>query len=71
MPTTYEIIIYGRIQHVGFRERIENLGHALGIDGIVYNYEDGTVRILANFPSERKKKLFKDKTNFWRVRKCK
>ena len=60
MPTTYEIVIYGRVQHVGFRERIENLGHALGVDGVIYNYEDGTVRILANFTSERKKKLFKE-----------
>ncbi|EHP89074.1 acylphosphatase [Methanotorris formicicus] len=58
MPTTYELKIYGKVQHVGFRERIENLGHALGIDGVVYNYKDGTVRILANFTSERKKQLF-------------
>ncbi|XRO76102.1 acylphosphatase (plasmid) [Methanocaldococcus sp. 28A] len=57
---TYEIIIYGRVQHVGFRDRIENIGRGLGISGIIYNYKDGTVRILANFDSERKKKLFKE-----------
>ena len=60
MATTYEIIIYGKVQHVGFRDRIENIGRGLGISGIVYNYKDGTVRILANFDSERKKKLFKE-----------
>ena len=60
MPTTYEIIIYGKVQHVGFRDKIENIGKILNIDGVVYNYKDGTVRILANFYSERKKNLFKE-----------
>ncbi|MEO2117380.1 MAG: acylphosphatase [Methanocaldococcus sp.] len=60
MPTTYEIVIYGKVQHVGFRDRIEYIGKVLGIDGIVYNYKDGTVRILAIFDSERKKRLFKE-----------
>jgi acylphosphatase len=60
MTTTYELKIYGKIQHVGFRDKIENLGHVLDIDGVVYNYNDGTVRILANFPSEKKKKIFKE-----------
>ncbi|AEF97001.1 acylphosphatase [Methanotorris igneus] len=60
MTITYELIIYGKVQHVGFRERLEDIGRGLGIDGIVYNYEDGSVRILANFPSERKKRLFKE-----------
>ena len=60
MPTTYEIIIYGKVQHVGFRDKIENIGKILNIDGVVYNYKDGTVRILANFDSERKKNLFKE-----------
>jgi len=60
MATTYELIIYGKVQHVGFRERIEYIGKILGINGIIYNHKDGTVRILANFDSERKKKLFKE-----------
>ena len=75
MTTTYELKIYGieqnpsdfvarsyasEVQHVGFRDKIENLGHVLDIDGVVYNYNDGTVRILANFPSEKKKKIFKE-----------
>ncbi len=60
MATTYELIIYGKVQHVGFRDRIENIGRGLGINGIIYNYKDGTVRILANFSSERKKRLFKE-----------
>ena len=60
MATTYELKIYGKVQHVGFRDRIEDIGRGLGISGVVYNYEDGTVRILANFHSERKKMLFKE-----------
>ncbi|XRO75233.1 acylphosphatase [Methanocaldococcus sp. 28A] len=60
MATTYEIIIYGKVQHVGFIDRIEHIGRGLGINGIIYNYKDGTVRILANFDSERKKRLFKE-----------
>ena len=60
MATTYELKIYGRVQHVGFRDRIEDIGRGLGIDGVVYNYNDGTVRILANFYTEKKKKLFKE-----------
>ena len=43
-----------------FRDKIENIGKILNIDGVVYNYKDGTVRILANFYSERKKNLFKE-----------
>ena len=60
MATTYELKIYGKVQHVGFRDKIEHIGLGLGIDGVVYNYKDGTVRILANFNSEKKKKLFKE-----------
>ena len=59
MPTTYELVIYGKVQHVGFRDRIENIGRGLGISGVVYNYKDGTVRILANFDDEEIKELFK------------
>jgi len=59
MPTTYELKIYGRVQHVGFRDRIENIGRGLGISGVVYNHKDGTVRILANFDDEEIKELFK------------
>jgi acylphosphatase len=59
MPTTYELVIYGKVQHVGFRDRIENIGRGLGISGVIYNYKDGTVRILANFDDEEDKELFK------------
>ena len=60
MATTYELVIYGKVQHVGFREKIENIGRLLNINGVIYNYKDGTVRILANFDSERKRRLFKE-----------
>jgi acylphosphatase len=79
MAITYELKIHGieqnpsdfvarsyasEVQHVGFRDKIENLGHALGIDGIVYNYKDGTVRILANFDDEELKEMFKMNIKF-------
>ncbi|MCD5424965.1 MAG: acylphosphatase [Methanosarcinaceae archaeon] len=64
MVTTYELKIHGKIPHVGFREKIENLGHALDIDGIVYNYEDDIVRILANFDDEELKEFLKKSIKF-------
>ena len=64
MATTYELKIYGRIQHVGFRDRIEDIGRGLGIDGVVYNYKDETVRILANFDDEELKEFFKRSIKF-------
>ena len=59
MVTTYELIIYGKVQNVGFRDRIESIGRGLGISGVVYNHKDGTVRILVNFDDEEIKELFK------------
>ncbi len=60
MATTYELRIHGKVQHVGFRDKIEHIGLGLGIDGVVYNYKDGTVGILANFDDEETKELFKN-----------
>jgi acylphosphatase len=59
MATTYELRVYGKVQHVGFRDRIECIGRGLGISGVVYNHKDGSVRILANFDDEEDKELFK------------
>jgi acylphosphatase len=79
MATTHELKIYGikqnpsdfvarsyasEVQHVGFRDRIEDIGRGLGISGVVYNYEDGTVRILANFDDEELKEFFKRSIKF-------
>ncbi|UXM84244.1 acylphosphatase [Methanococcus aeolicus] len=64
MATTYELKICGQVQHVGFRDRIEDIGRGLGIDGVVYNYKDETVRILANFDDEELKEFFKRSIKF-------
>lgn len=32
----------------------------IGVNGVVYNYRDGTVRILANFDDEKIKEAFKN-----------
>jgi acylphosphatase len=49
---------------VGFRDRIEDIGRGLGIDGVVYNYNDGIVRILANFDDRELKEFFKKSIRF-------
>jgi len=59
MATTYELRIYGRVQYAEFIDKVESLGRLLDVDGIIYIYRD-SVRILANFPNEKKKQLFKE-----------
>ena len=49
---------------MGFRDRIEDIGRGLGIDGVVYNYNDGIVRILANFDDRELKEFFKKSIRF-------
>ncbi len=60
MSTTYEIVIYGKVQHVGFRDRIEYIGKVLGIDGIVYNYKDGTVGFWLTLIQKEKRDYLKN-----------
>ncbi len=40
MTTTYELKIYGRVQHVGFRDRIEDIGK------MIFGLLDNNTRIL-------------------------
>jgi acylphosphatase len=41
------IIVHGRVQGVGFRYFVQNIGSRLGLEGNVRNCEDGSVEIVA------------------------
>jgi acylphosphatase len=45
---TYEIIVLGKVQGVGFRSCVRRIAGRLSITGEVMNLPDGTVRILAS-----------------------
>ena len=59
MATTYELRIYGKVEYAEFINKVESLGRLLDVDGVIYIYKD-SVRILANFPNEKKRQLFKE-----------
>ncbi len=40
------IVVYGRVQGVGFRYFVQNVGTRLGLAGNVRNCEDGSVEIV-------------------------
>jgi len=45
---TYNIIITGKVQDIGFRSIIENIGRSFGMPGFVFNAKDGSVKILCS-----------------------
>ncbi|HJJ89199.1 MAG TPA: acylphosphatase [Methanocorpusculum sp.] len=46
MRKTMEIIFSGKVQNVGFRACVKNVGQSLGLNGEVENLPDGRVRVL-------------------------
>jgi acylphosphatase len=44
---TFEIIVSGRVQGVGFRSCVRRIAGRLSVTGEVMNLPDGTVRVLA------------------------
>lgn len=46
MIKTMEILFSGKVQKVGFRACVKNVGHNLGLSGEVENLPDGRVRAL-------------------------
>lgn len=52
MPT-FRILAAGRVQGVGFRAYAADCARRLGLDGEVWNREDGKVEILVSVPSEQ------------------
>jgi acylphosphatase len=46
MIESHRIIITGKVQDVGFRDTLENIGRSFGLPGEVFNQKDGSVKIL-------------------------
>ncbi|MAJ47255.1 MAG: hypothetical protein CBC35_08370 [Planctomycetes bacterium TMED75] len=51
-PTNAELIFHGRVQGVGFRATARDHARGVGLRGWVRNEADGTVRLVAQGPSE-------------------
>jgi len=54
---TYRVIVYGRVQGVGFRAFIYNLARNLDLKGSVKNMLDGTVQIIIQGSENEIKRL--------------
>ena len=46
--STHSITITGKVQDIGFRNTIEHIGRAFGLQGMVFNAKDGSVKILCS-----------------------
>ena len=44
----YEIKVKGLVQNVGYRRWVQQIGEELGIKGVVWNANDGTVRLIVD-----------------------
>ncbi len=56
----YNIQIKGRVQDIGFRNLVEDIGRSLNLRGMVYNDIDGTVRIVCGGAISSVKSLVKE-----------
>ncbi len=45
---TYQFVVYGRVQAVGFRMFVNSIAKSMGVKGFVQNQPDGTVLVIAN-----------------------
>ena len=52
-----EIIIYGQVQGVFFRQGVKDMAEELGLTGWVSNESDGSVKIVAEGSEENLQKL--------------
>ena len=53
MPVQYEIIVYGRVQGVGFRAASRNQARSMNLKGWVENNMDGSVRLVVSGSEEQ------------------
>lgn len=44
----YEITVRGLVQNVGYRKWVQQIGEELGLNGLVWNANDGTVRLIVD-----------------------
>lgn len=53
----FEALVYGAVQGVGFRYRTRQRAEGLGLAGSATNLPDGSVRVVAQGPSEPVREL--------------
>jgi acylphosphatase len=46
MQKCHSIIVNGKVQDIGFRSVVEHIGRSFGMHGLVFNANDGSVKIL-------------------------
>lgn len=46
MQKCHSIIVTGKVQDIGFRSVVEHIGRSFGMPGLVFNANDGSVKIL-------------------------
>lgn len=74
MPTT-KLVIFGQVQGVGFRYWLRGKFKELGIEGTVWNNDDGTVGVefqsksVGSVPTEKAIELLKQGPPLARVKK--
>jgi acylphosphatase len=56
MPTT-KLVIYGQVQGVGFRYWAQGKFYELGVEGKIWNNDDGTVGVEFNADKAKTEKL--------------
>ena len=57
---SFNIQIKGRVQDIGFRNLVENIGKSLNLRGMVYNDVDGSVKIVCSGAVSSVKALLKE-----------
>ncbi len=48
MQKCHSIVVTGKVQDIGFRSIVEHIGRSFGIPGLVFNANDGSVKILCS-----------------------
>ncbi|NJD53665.1 MAG: hypothetical protein FIB07_12445 [Candidatus Methanoperedens sp.] len=64
MQKCYNVSIIGKVQDVGFRNLIEEVGRLLNLAGYVFNASDGSVRMVCRGESGVITKFFKEIQTF-------
>ncbi|PIT96662.1 acylphosphatase [Candidatus Campbellbacteria bacterium CG10_big_fil_rev_8_21_14_0_10_35_52] len=57
MQKEIECIIKGRVQMVMYRDFVRRKAKSLGLSGMVKNFEDGSVRVIAQGDEDKLKKF--------------
>ncbi len=60
MQKCYNVSIVGKVQDIGFRNLIEDLGRHLGLAGYVFNAPDGSVKLVCRGETNVITRFFKE-----------